>query len=132
VRYRLTLEADKDILRILKESKKLFGEAQARIYAGIIERGIAMIAEDPSGPVFANRDDVRPGVKSFHLEHVRNRRNSASHMIYFQKRSGPDGKDMVVIVGVLHERMLPKRKLGMTLRKLDSEEPDSGPTPGRK
>lgn len=132
MRLRLTLEADADIARILRETKKLFGKEQVRRYADIIDGGMAMIAEDASRAFYAKRDDVRPGLKSFHLEHVQKRRSSASHLIYFQESTAPDGEKEVVIVGVVHERMLPKRKLGMVLRKLDEGEPAETPGFGRR
>ena len=133
MRHRLTREADADITRILKNTKKLFGKRQVPIYADIIERGIAMIAENPSRPSFTERDGIRPGVKSMHLELVKNRRKSASHLIYFKETQAPDGKPEVIIIGVVHENMVPKRKLGMVLRNLDKEEVvEANPAPGRR
>ena len=125
MRHRLTREADADIVRILRKTKKLFGAGQVQIYAAIIERGIAMIAENPARPSFKDRNAIRPGVKSLHLELVENRRKSASHLIYFKERLAPDGQEEVVIIGVVHENMIPKRKLGRALRNLANEEHDA-------
>jgi plasmid stabilization system protein ParE len=46
LKYRLTRHADADILQILRTTKRFFGKAQVTVYADIIARGIAMIAED--------------------------------------------------------------------------------------
>jgi hypothetical protein len=54
-----------------------------------------------------------------HLELVTRRRRSASHMIYFMEMREADGDPTVVVIGVLHEKMEPKRRLNQALRSLD-------------
>jgi toxin ParE1/3/4 len=119
VKYRLTKEAQADIASILRRTKKLFGPLQVSIYAKIIEGGIAMIAADPARPSIIERNDLRPGVRSLHLELVTRRRRSASHMIYFMEMREADGDPTVIVIGVLHEKMEPKRRLNQALRSLD-------------
>jgi len=132
LRVRLTRQADADIARILKQTRTLFGRGQVHAYAEIIELGIALIAENPSRPSCIERDSLRPGVKSFHLELVKRRRGSASHLIYFRETRAPDGEREVVIISVVHESMEPKRKLGAALRDLDAEfVPSPAPEPKR-
>jgi len=84
----LTKEAEADIVRILRRTKK-FGVVQVSTYAKIIEGGIAMIADNPVRPSSVDRSDLRAGVRSFHLELVTRRRHSASHMIYFKEMRSP-------------------------------------------
>lgn len=132
MRYRLTPDADADIARVLRQTRKLFGKPQVSIYADIIDRGIAMVAEDPSRPSCAERNEIRPGVKSFHLELVKRRRHSASHLLYFMEAKAADGATEIVVIGVVHENMEPKRKLSRILRVVDSEgavdeKPQTGP-----
>jgi toxin ParE1/3/4 len=121
VNCRLTKEAEADIARILRRTKKLFGPVQVSTYAKMIEGGIAMIADDPVRPSSVDRSDLRPGIRSFHLELVTRRRHSASHMIYFKEMRYADGDSEVVVIGVLSESMEPKRRLNKALRGLETE-----------
>lgn len=116
MKYRLTKEADTHIAGILRTTKKLFGPGQVRIYSRIIADGIKMIAEDPLRPSSFARDDLRKGVRSFHLELVSRRRHSASHILYFMIARNANGEDEVIVIAVLHERMEPRRRLGLALR----------------
>ena len=116
-----TKEVQADIASILRRTKKLFGPLQVSIYAKIIEGGIAMISADPARPSIIERNDLRPGVRSLHLELVTRRRRSASHMIYFVEMRDADGDPTVVVIGVLHEKMEPKRRLNQALRSLDTQ-----------
>lgn len=126
MRYRLTPAADEDITAILRNTKALFGRDQVRIYADVIDSGLAMIAEDPWRPSGIDRSDIRPGLRSFHLELVRRRRRSASHLVYYKVAQAADGQSEVVIIGVLHERMEPKRKLGRSLRDVETTPTEPG------
>jgi toxin ParE1/3/4 len=126
----LTKEAEADIARILRRTKKLFGAVQVSTYAKIIEGGIAMIADDPVRPSSIDRSDLRPGVRSFHLELVTRRRHSASHMVYFKEVRSAGGDTEVVVIGVLSESMEPKRRLNKALRGLETEKLASSPDDG--
>lgn len=121
MRLRLSKQAEADIRSILKDTKRLFGERQVQAYAVLIEGGLRLIAEDPSRPACIKRDEIRKGVRSFHLEHVTGCRHSASHLVYFVELEIESGERELVVVGVLHERMEPKGKLSKSLRNLDSE-----------
>jgi len=120
VNCRLTKEAEADIVRILRRTKKLFGVVQVSTYAKIIEGGIAMIADNPVRPSSVDRSDLRAGVRSFHLELVTRRRHSASHMIYFKEMRSASEDTEVVVIGVLSEAMEPKRRLNKALRGLET------------
>jgi toxin ParE1/3/4 len=128
VKFRLTREAEANIVSILRQTKKLFGPRQVQRYAKIIEDGVAMVAEDPNRPSSQDRTDLRPGVRSFHLELVTLRRHSASHILYFTTIWNSAGEPEVVVIGVLAESMEPKRRLSQALRGLDAgtRDPDGG------
>jgi len=67
LRVRLTKEANADIVRILRNTKRLFGATQVSVYAQIIDEGVRLIGENPRRPSSFDRGDIRPGVRSFHL-----------------------------------------------------------------
>jgi toxin ParE1/3/4 len=111
VRFRLTRQADQDIVDILRETLNSFGPRQLANYARIIDQGIAMVAEDPYRPSSMDRSDIRRNVRSLHLELAAGRRGGASHKLYFTTMADRDQEPVVVILRVLHERMEPKRRL---------------------
>jgi toxin ParE1/3/4 len=116
VRYRLTRQADRDIVDILRETLKSFGPKQLAVYAAIIDEGIRMVAENPTRPSSLDRSDIRPDVRSLHLELAARRRGGAAHKLYFTTMTGADEVPEVVVLRVLHERMEPKRPLLRALR----------------
>jgi toxin ParE1/3/4 len=70
------------------------------------------IAAEPEGPTTRRRDELRPGVRSFHLGHARGadpagRVKCPVHVLYY--RAVAPG--LIEIVRVLHERMEPSRQL---------------------
>ena len=113
MRSRLTKLATADIDAILRQTDRNFGARQFEIYVGIIDDGVALIASDPLRPSSQDRSQIRPGVRSFHLERVRNRRRSATQIYYTISATG-EGE--VVVLRVLHEAMEPKRRLASALR----------------
>jgi toxin ParE1/3/4 len=121
LKYRLTRHADADILQILRTTNRLFGKAQVTVYADIIARGIVMIAEDPARLNVKIRDEIYPGVRSFHLDLVKNKRGCATHLLYFLEMSNSTGEMELIVLNIVHEKMLPRRKLGPALRAITSE-----------
>ena len=77
MKYRLTRAAEADVRRVLKQTGRLFGARQVSIYNAIMIRGAEMIASAPFRPASVAREDVGKGLRSFHLAHVRKRRQSA-------------------------------------------------------
>jgi toxin ParE1/3/4 len=70
------------------------------------------IAADPEGPTTRRREELRPGVRSFHLRHARGvdpagRVRRPVHVLYY--RAVAPG--LIEIVRVLHERMEPSCQL---------------------
>ncbi|UXN59496.1 type II toxin-antitoxin system RelE/ParE family toxin [Phyllobacterium zundukense] len=125
MKYRLTREADAHITDILRTTKNLFGAKQVQIYSKIISDGINLIADEPYRPSTTAREDLRDGVRSLHLELVSKRRHSASHLIYFKEVQDTEGEKEVVILGVLHEHMEPRRRLIQALRSNEDDDPHS-------
>ena len=71
------------------------------------------VAADPEGRMTRSRNDLTPGIRSFHLRHLRTRTREAKvgspvHLIYYRVVRS----DLIEIVRVLHERMDPIRHLG--------------------
>lgn len=119
MKHRLTRLADEDIANTLRETLRLFGREQVLRYAEIIQPGIEMVAEAPARPSSHARDEISPGVRSFHLDLVRNRRKSAAHTIYYHVAADRDGADELVVLRILHERMEPLPQLSRALRGTD-------------
>lgn len=116
MKHRLTKNADTNIADILRSTRKMFGRHQVLVYATIINDGISLVAADPSRVNCRPQEDLGAGVKIFHLEHVRGRKSSASHQLFFVQKKSVDGQDEIVILAVLHDRMIPRRKLARVLR----------------
>ncbi len=45
MRHRMTPDADADVVRVSRQTRRQFGRGQVAIYADIIDRGVAMVAE---------------------------------------------------------------------------------------
>jgi toxin ParE1/3/4 len=84
------------------------------IYAGILDKALSMIADDPRRPAALDRSDIFPGVRSLHLSFAAGRRHGAAHKVYFFG-SRPDQTE-TVILRVLHERMEPNRRVLSAIR----------------
>lgn len=108
---RLTREAGQDLAEIARYTVETFGAQQAMRYADLIEHGLALLVEEPHRPASRNRDELRPGVRSFHLSRAAARRYAASHVLYYHIAARADGMQDVVILRVLHERMEPLKRL---------------------
>ena len=64
-----------------------------------------MFADDPSRPGSRRRDELGPGVRSFHIELAGRRRSAAAHLLYYVQGTLDDGRDGTIILRVLHDRM---------------------------
>ena len=71
-----------------------------------------MVAADPMRRGSRPRDDVAAGVRSFHIELAARRRGAAAHLLYYAQGQLDDGREGVIILRVLHERMDPGRHIG--------------------
>jgi toxin ParE1/3/4 len=75
--------------------------------------GMRIVANEPQGFVTRDRADLRSGLRSLHLRHVRADDPSGTvrrpvHVIYYREIQA----GLVEIVRILHERMEPGRWLG--------------------
>lgn len=93
--FRLTPDAQSDILDIRRFTLSQWGVAQAQRYLAELRRAMQLLAETPS--LGKARPDVGPLVSSFPY---------ASHVIYYIVH-----KQQLVVFAVLHKRMVPTRHL---------------------
>ena len=112
-RYRLSEPAKIDIAAILRTSEDLHGK-EARIrYRACLTAAIRRVAADPEGRSTADRSELAPDIRSFHVRHSRDESREVPvanpvHVIFY--RVAQPG--VVEIVRVLHDRMEPGRHIG--------------------
>jgi toxin ParE1/3/4 len=109
--HQLTEAAAQDVADILRETGRLCGRLQRRRYGELIERAIVTVAENPERPGSRHRDDLADGVRSFHVELAARRRGAAAQVLYCLRGRLDDGRDGVIIVRALDDRMEPLRHL---------------------
>ena len=93
--YRLTPDAQSDLIDIRRFTLDRWGEAQSKKYLFELRQTLHLLAETPS--LGKPRPDVGAGVLSF--PHV-------SHVIYYVLHAR-----QLVVLGVLHKRMVPTNHL---------------------
>lgn len=93
--YRLTPDAQSDLIEIRRFTLDRWGEAQSKKYLAELRQTIRLLAETPS--LGKRRPDVGTEVSSF--PHV-------SHVIYYVVH-----EQQLVVFGVLHRRMVPVNHL---------------------
>ena len=108
-RFRLSAPAKADLRNILAKSLERWGADGRSRYAALLVAALRSLAARPAGPTTRMRDELLPGVRSFHVQHVRgeHRVRQPVHVIYY--RTIPP--DLIEVVRVLHERMDPSRHL---------------------
>jgi toxin ParE1/3/4 len=107
-RLRLSALAEQDIEDILARSEANFGE-QARLrYEALLEAGLQQIAADPKRPAVRTREDLAPGVLTYHLFYARERARTEHgavkrprHLLLFRISS----TTLIDIGRVLHDTM---------------------------
>jgi toxin ParE1/3/4 len=115
--YEITEPAERDIKSILAETLKVFGTHQLVVYAGVIDRGMAMVGEDPERGGSIDRSEIAQGVRLFHLELAAGRSGAASHCLYYTTGRMSDGVVGTIILRVLYEHMEPRYRV---IRSLNS------------
>ena len=93
--YRLTPDAQSDLIEIRRYTVAQWGAAQSRKYLSEIRQTIHLLAETPS--LGKHRREVGSNVLSF---------PHASHVIYYMMH-----EEVLVVFGVLHRRMVPLNHL---------------------
>jgi toxin ParE1/3/4 len=109
-RFRLAQPAQNDLANILSTSAQRWGTEGRRRYAHLIATAMRMVATNPEGPLIQTRNELSPGLRSFHLRHARVKGLQAKvkkpvHVLYY--RAIQPG--LIEIIRVLHERMEPSR-----------------------
>ena len=70
-RYRLSPLAEADLIGILAASSRQWGADGQRRYAALLAAAMRKIAAEPEGTATRSREELRPGIRSFHLRHAR-------------------------------------------------------------
>jgi toxin ParE1/3/4 len=113
-RYRLSDPAKTDIAAVLATSETIHG-TEARIrYRALLTAAMRRIAAEPLGLSTVDRSELSAGVRCFHIRHCRNESRQAPvgdpvHVIFYRALS----PGLIEIVRVLHERMEPRRYIGL-------------------
>jgi len=89
--YRLTSDAQSDLIEIRRYTLTQWGSSQSKKYLSEIRQAIHLLSETPM--LGKQRSDIAAGVFSF---------PHASHVIYFVLH-----ENQLVVFGVLHKRMVP-------------------------
>ena len=107
-RFRLSAPAKADLRNILAKSLERWGADGRSRYAALLAAALRSLAAHPAGPTTRTRDELLPGVRSFHVRHLRGEHGVRQpvHVIY---RTIPP--HLIEVVRVLHERMDPSRHL---------------------
>ena len=114
--YEITQAAERDVRDILRKTLKVFGTLQLAAYAGIIEKGMMIIGDDPECAGSIDRSEIAPGVRLFHLELAAGKSGAASHCLYYTTGKMPNGTVGTIILRVLHEHMEPRYRIVRSLR----------------
>lgn len=117
--WRLTKEAERDLVEIARYAIAAVGPSQAVGYAALIEKGLDMLAEDPLRAASRPRNELAPDVRSFHLAQAAKSRHAASHIVYYHLAGS--SRDLVVL-RILHERMESKTRLSDAKRRDKTQE----------
>lgn len=118
--YEITKAAERDIKEILAKTLKVFGTHQLAVYGEIIDRGMAMVGDDPERGGAIDRSEIVPGVRLFHLELAAGRSGAASHCLYYSTGMMSNGVVGTIILRVLYEHMEPRYKVVRSLNKFAS------------
>lgn len=112
--YRLSGPAEAKIKEILTESEREFGVHARERYAALLVRAMGDVAQDPDRPGVERHHGLDPRLGTYHIRYSRKRVpdppgrvKDPRHLVVFRKAE--DGG--IDILGVLHDRMLPKRAL---------------------
>ncbi len=93
--YRLTPDAQSDLIEIRRYTLKQWGRSQSQKYLSELRQSIRLLAETPN--LGKQRPDVASGVFSYPY---------VSHVIYYVIHA-----HQLIVFGVLHKRMVPLKHL---------------------
>jgi toxin ParE1/3/4 len=111
---RVSRLAKADLASILTTSLERWGESGRARYEALLATAMQRIAADAVDPLTRDHPELRPGMRSFHIRHVRREHGVGApvHVLYY--RATDEGA--VEIIRVLHERMEPQRHLGPPMK----------------
>lgn len=89
----------------------MFGPRQVERYAAIVEHGFSMLLENPLRPSSQKRNELGPGVRSFHFHIAAGRRKGAAHIAYYIVLPAE-----LVVLRVLADEMEPRKRVARALR----------------
>ena len=92
--YRLTGQADQDLIDIYLYTLETFGQQQAERYATSMRSCFSLLADMPH--MGRQADGIRPGVR---------RHKHGGHVIFYREDAG---EDSLLILAVIHSRMRPE------------------------
>src|SRR6266849_887314 len=112
-RFRLSRPAQADLKHILTISQQRWGSEGRRRYALVLAAAMRRVALDPRHPTAREHDELRAGVRSFHIQHARGDDPEAKvrrpvHVLFYRVIE----PGLIEIIRVLHERMEPRRHVG--------------------
>jgi toxin ParE1/3/4 len=119
-RFRLSEPAKTDLAHILATSAERWGIEGRRRYAALLAAAMRRAAGDPVGPLTRDCTKILPGIRSFHVRYARGDAPESTvrtpvHILYYRRvRPG-----LIEIVRVLHERMEPRRHVGVDTENKD-------------
>lgn len=97
-RLRVSVAARRDITKALRFSDQRWGPAQRQAYRALVEEALLDLLENPEHPASRPRDEIRPGVRTFHIAR---RGRPGRHLIVY--RLGPNGA--LEVMRLLHDAM---------------------------
>ena len=104
--FRLSAAADDDVEAILRFSLENWGAEASQRYSDMLKAAMKQVAADPEGRATRAREDLDPGVRSFHTRFTRQpvRKTAVKSLVHvlIYRNLKPD---LVEIVRVFHERM---------------------------
>ncbi|KES20039.1 MULTISPECIES: type II toxin-antitoxin system RelE/ParE family toxin [Pseudomonas] len=110
--FRLSLDAQTDLIDILRYTQAKFGENARRRYQGLIQAAFVSVAAEPERIGSLDRKQLAAGLRSLHLLYCRTESQSGRvdrprHVVFYRL-----GNDQVVeIVRILHDAMEVERHL---------------------
>lgn len=112
MRFRLAQPAQSDLVNSLLTSEERWGAEGRLRYTKLLAAGMRTVAANPEGPLTQSRNELSPGIRSFHLRHSRvdaqePKVKKPVHILYYRVVQA----GIVEIVRILHERMEPRRHL---------------------
>jgi toxin ParE1/3/4 len=101
--YRISNAARTDIVDILKLSQTQFGDHARQRYQALILAALQAIADTPYRIGSHDRDELAPGLRSYHLIFSRQqaRHPSPRHIMFYRVASD----DVIEVVRLLHDAM---------------------------